>query len=195
MLSLAVTVPTKRKTLREKLHLCPKEKIIKDSFSTIYGEINVYRIYHFSKKSYFTPEKLSQALSEKLYTSSAPIYEEYLKKLVLLQLIEKLKVNSGKTVYLSKEFLNTPLLGEICRYSQKVYIMGELLPNQADSIFRKYGTLPIYTSAPIAADFCPDKKDAFLLSLPEEVKDICPDEFFPLLFASLVYKENSVMIT
>ena len=56
MLSLAVTTHLKRRTLRQRLRLCLNEKIIKDSFCSHYGEINIYRIYHFSKKPFFTPE-------------------------------------------------------------------------------------------------------------------------------------------
>lgn len=194
MLSLTVQVPLKRKTLKERLHLCPKEKIIKDTFSTYYGEINIYRIYHFSPEPFFTPKRLSKALKETLYTPYSPVPKEYLKRAVLLRLIEKLKKDGGKTVFLGKEFFGTDLLGEICRYSARVYIMSDTLPENAEQIYRKYGTLPLCSAVPVVADFCPDTKEPFTVSLPEELKTICPKEFSPLLFAALIYKENQMMI-
>ncbi len=194
MLSLAIPVPVKRKTLKERLHLCPKERIVKDSFSGYYGEINIYRIYHFSPCPFFTAERLSTALNEKLYAPDTKIPEEYLKKAVLLRLINKLKENSGKTVFLSNQFCDTPLLGQLCRYSKKVYIMGDSLPVGVEEIYKKYGTLPQCTHLPVAADFCPDTKEPFEISLPEELRNICPKEFPHLLFAALLYKENGVMI-
>lgn len=194
MLSLAVTTHLKRRTLRQRLRLCLNEKIIKDSFCSHYGEINIYRIYHFSKKPFFTPERLEKALKERLYTPDSPVPEEYLKKAVLLRLTEKLKTERGKTVFLSDGLCRSPLLGQLCRYSSRVYIMSDALPDNAEEIYKSYGTLPIVTSIPVAADYCPDIREPFDLSLPKEYEEICPKEFSPLLFAALLYKENGVMI-
>lgn len=194
MLSLAVTTKQKRRTLRERLHLCSGEKIIKDSFYGDYGEINVYRIYHFSKKPFFTPERLERSLKERLYTPDSPVPEEYLKEAVLLRLIERLKAERGKTVFLSRELCNTSHLGQLCRYCARVYIMNESLPDNAEEIYKRYGTLPLVTSVPVAADYCPDIKEPLNITLPEKFREICPKEFSPLLFAALLYKENGVMI-
>lgn len=194
MLSLAIHTPLKRKTLRERLHLCPNEKIVKDSFSGSFGEINIYRIYHFSSQPFFTTERLRKILKERLYMPNSSIPSEYLKTATLLRLLKKLKTTKGKTVFLSREMSITPLLGQLCRYSAKVYIMSDSLPENAEEIYRSFGTLPICTCAPVAADFCPDIKEPFDLNLPEELLTICPKEFSPLLFAALLYKENGVMI-
>ena len=194
MLSLAIPIKLKRRTLKERLHLCPKEKIIKETFCGYYGQINIYKVYHFSSRPFFTAEKLSVALKEKLYSPHTHIPEEYLKTAVLLKLIKKLKENPRKTVFLNNKFRDTHLLGELCRYSKKVYIMYECPPETINDIYKKYGTLPQYTAHPIAADYCPDIKEPLKVSLPEELKDICPKEFSPLLFAALLYKENNVMI-
>ena len=194
MLSLAIPVKMKRKTLKEKLHLCKREKIIKETFCGTYGEINIYRIYHFSAHSFFTSEKLSSFLKERVYDSDTEIPREYLKQAVILKLLNTLKENPRKTVFLNNQFSDTPFLGQLCRYSEKVYIMSDCSTKTLNEIYKKYGTLPQCTTIPVAADYCPDIKEPLKVILPEELQDICPKEFSPLLFAALLYKENNVMI-
>lgn len=195
MLSLVTTVHLKRKSLAERLHLCKSEKIIKECHTTAFGQINLYKIYSYAKKPFFTPERLSRSLKERLYDRNAEIPKEYLVNAALLRLTERLKGDRGKTVFLSGDFLNSPLLGQLCRYSARVYIMSDTLPKAHEEIYKSYGTMPLCVSFPVAADYCPDIKEPFTLSLPKELKSICPKDFSPLLFAALIYKENSVMIT
>ena len=194
MLSLAVTIPLKRRTVKERLFLCKKEKIVKESNQGFYGSIDVNKIYHFSRRPFFTPKRLEKALKTSLYTPSSPIPKEYLRRAVLLRLIERLKKEKGKTVFLSEEFIINDILGEICRYSKKVYIMKDSLPDYAEEIYKKYGTLPFCVSCPVTADYCPSIKECITVSLPEKLYEIYPKEFSPLLIAALIYKENGIMI-
>lgn len=194
MLSLLIPTPCKRRTFLQKLHLCKKEKIIKESYDTAFGEINIYRIYYFSKQPSFTESRLRQSVKEPLYRPDSPLPEEYLKEALMLRLLKQLKNSSGKTVCLNGDLCDTLHLGEICRYAKKVFTVRESLPENAEEIYKKYGTLPIPTSFPVAADFCPDTREPLSITLPEELCHICPKEFSPLLFAGLLYKENGKMI-
>jgi hypothetical protein len=195
MLSLVVGVPMKRRTLLERLHLCRKEKIIKESyFLEKTGEINIYKIYHFSKKAFWDKEKLQKALKENLYCSFSQIPNEYLKEAVILKLIETLKKEKGKTVFLNKNLCNTPHLAQICRYSKRVYIDSDTLPNNAEEIYKNIGTLPFLSSCANGADIIPDTNIPFFVKLPKEVEEIRPKEFSPTLFAGLIFKENGMLI-
>ncbi len=195
MLSLTLTVPLKRKTFLQRLYLCRKEKIVKESYSfKTVGEINVYKIYHFSKKSFWEKERLENALKERLYCSFSKIPEEYLKEVTALKLMERLKKEKGKTVYLNKTLCDTKYLPQICRYAKKVYIESQTLPENAEEIYKTYGTLPFLCSEPNEADICPDINTPFCVKLPKEVEEIRPKEFSPTLLAGLIYKENGILI-
>ncbi len=195
MLSLVVSVPMKRRTLLERLHLCKKEKIIKESHSLeTAGEINIYKIYHFSKKPFWDKERLQKALKENLYSSFSDVPTEYLKEAVVLRLIETLKKEKGKTVYLNKSLCDTPYLAQICRYSKRVYIESDTLPPNAEEIYKNFGTLPFLSSCPVGADISPDINIPFFVKLPREVEEIRPKEFSAVLFAGLIFKENGIFI-
>ncbi len=195
MLSLIETIPLKRRTFLERIHLCRKEKIIKESYVLkAAGEINIYKIYHFSKKTFWEKERLENALKENLYCCFSEVPKEYLKEGVVLRLIETLKKEKGKTVYLNKTLCGTPHLPQICRYAKKVYIESESLPENAEEIYKKYGTLPLLCSALPNADIFPDINTPFYVKLPKEVEEIRPKEFSPTLFAGLIFKENGILI-
>ena len=195
MLSLVINIPLKRRTFLERLHLCRKEKIVKESFNLkTTGEINVYKIYHFSKKPFWEKERLESELRERLYCSYSDIPEEYLKEGVILRLIEVLKKEKGKTVYLNKSLCDTPHLATLCRYAKRVYIESESLPKNAEEIYKSFGTLPVVCSFPANADLYPDISTPFFVKLPKEAEDIRPKEFSPTLFAGLIYKENGLLI-
>ncbi len=190
MLSLVITKQLKRKTAAEKLRLCRSEKIIKEAFSTLYGDITLYTVYHYTKKPFFTTEKMQKALNEELFAPNTKIPKEYLIKAILEELIENLKSTHGKTVCLKKEFCYSALLDQICRYAKRVYTMSPVSEERICFIYKTYGTLPIFSKQPIAADYCPDILAPITVTLPQELEEIRPKEFSPLLFAALIYKKN-----
>lgn len=190
MLSLVVTKHVKRKTAKEKLRLCRKERIEKEIFESNFGDITLYTVYHYTKEPFFTPERIGKALKEELFSPSSDIPKEYLVSVVLDELIEKLKRTSGKTVCLNREFCYSPRIDEICRYAKKVYTLFPIPEERINKIYETYGTLPVFSKLPVAADFCPDIKTPFNPTLPKELEKIRPKEFSPLLFASLLYKKN-----
>lgn len=195
MLSLVVCVPMKRITILQKLHLCRKEKIVKESYSfKSAGEINIYKIYHFSKKSFWNKERLEKALGERLYCAYSQTPTEYLKEIILLRLIEQLKKEKGKTVFLNKHLWDSEHLPIICRYSKRVFIESEKLPAKAELIYKSYGTLPFLCDSVPDADIFPDLSDPVFIKLPKEVEEIRPKEFSPVLFAGLIFKENKIFI-
>ena len=196
MLSLALTIHLKRRTFWQRLHFCKKEKIVKESYSLkSAGDINIYKIYYFSKKAFWGKDRLETALNERLYCSFSQIPPEYLKEVTILRLIETLKKEKGKTVFLNRTLCDTVYLPQICRYAKKVFIESNALPKNAEEIYKKFGTLPFLCSAPPEADFFPDINTPFLVKLPKEVEEIRPKEFSPTLLAGLIFKENGILIT
>ncbi|MBR2043154.1 MAG: hypothetical protein IJ946_02315 [Clostridia bacterium] len=194
MLSLATSTHLLRRSFTERLHLCKNEKIIKESHTTAFGQICIYNIYYYSARPHFTTERLKNALKERIFTEKDEVPREYLKEAIILRLIEALKESRKKTVYLSKDFCDTPHLGQLCRYSAGVYMNCDILPDTAFEIYKSYGTLPFCVSAPVATDFCPDLREAFSVNLPHELDEIRPKGFSPTLFAGLIFKENGFLI-
>lgn len=194
MLSLVTSTHLLRRSLKERLHLCKNERITKESHTTPFGEINLYNIYYYSAQPHFTTARLQKALKEHLFTENDDIPTEYLKEAIILRLIDSLKTNRKKTVYLSKDFCDTPHLGELCRYSAGVYIACNSLPDTAFEIYKSYGTLPFCVHAPVAADFCPDLREPFSVNLPAALEQIRPKGFSSALFAGLIFKENGFLI-
>ena len=114
--------------------------------------------------------------------------------MIILRLIENLKKDTDKVVYLNKSLCDTPYLAQICRYSKKVYIESDSLPENADYIYKNFGTLPLLCSSFPDADYFPDINTPFYVKLPKEVEDIRPKEFSAALFAGLIYKENGILL-
>lgn len=193
VLCLITKHPLKRRSLKEKLHLSKKEKAEYTLYSTSYGELCIYSVYSFSDVNK-TAQKLINTVKERVYTCDSPVFEEYLIKKNASELIKQLKRKKNKTVCINAPYLDQEELEDICAYSRAVYIVGSLLPDCAENIYKKTGVMPTLVGFPKTADFILDTKNIPYVNLPQELSSICPPEFSPLLFASLIYKENGRFI-
>lgn len=193
MLCLLVKKRLKRRNLREKLHLCKSFTAHYDFYNTAYGEIRIFKIHYF-KNIEKAEHNLRSIVSSPLYTCTATTPSEYIEKASIYSLIRDLKNRPRSTVCICINGIKEKEMCEICRFARTVYFVGKALPSYTQELYRLCGVAPVLVSLPVAADFYLDKNTLLNINLPEELKEICPEEFTPTLFAGLIYKENGRLI-
>jgi hypothetical protein len=193
MLCLLIENTLKRRSLREKLRLCKTNKAVFRCYDTQYGKITVYTLYSYGNTEK-AKERLYKAVGTALYTPLSPYCKEYLNKAVIIKSIEYFKTNRGKTVFLRNIKPETEHLVELCSLTKALYVSFTLSEGEKRKIYRLCGALPIYAAFTPTVDFIIDENYPIKINLPENLVHICPKEFSPLLFASLIYKENGRLI-
>lgn len=190
MLNIVDQVIIPRKTLLQKLRFCSSYKATKDSYDSLYGEINIYTLYTY-KNSPALYKKLISLINGNFYTSQSKVYEDYRKKLLCRNALDSFESGSAKTVYIS--FLpDEEELYSLCKKAKTVYI--PYCGKDFSHMLKEIGTAPVYIDGFVNADIYINENMPPKLSSDGILKDICPDNMSHLLFASLIYKENGYFI-
>ncbi len=189
MLCLLVKKHLKRRKITEKRRPFKNNTALFKQYDTAFGEITVYTLYSH-KGMEKAEKKLRRAVPFPLYTCHSQKDSEYRKKAVIKSAINLLKKSRGKTVYFALSKPDIKELIALCSLSDRLYIPFSLSQEEEDEIYRLCGALPIYANSPVACDIHLDENYPFKVSLPENLRCICPEEFSHELFASLLYREN-----
>ncbi len=177
---------------REIFILKRKNYVEKEHFKTNYGEIEIYTVNHFCS------EKKAKKLFIKnfgtaFHTANEQPNENYRLKLCVKRIINDLKTKKAENVYINCQ-ADFKDIEQICRYSKQLYLSQELFSCFGQKLFENCGVLPRVFKSGIFCDRILGENENPCAVLPNELTEVCPKEFSPTLFCSLIYTENGYFI-
>ncbi len=169
-----------------------KNYIEKEYFKTNYGEIEIYTVKH-----YYSEKKAKKLFKKNFGTAFHTVTEQpnenYRLKLCAKRIINDLKAKKSETVYINRQ-VDFKDIESICRYAKELYLNQELYSLYGQKLFENCGVLPRQFKSGICCDMVLDGKENCQAVLPKDLFEICPKEFSPTLFCSLIYAENGYFI-
>ncbi len=169
-----------------------KSYVLKESFETNFGEIEIYTVNHYgakvkAKKLFFKNFGNNFHLAEEMPS------KDYLIKLSAKNVLSELKTKKINSVYINCD-LDFSLIESICRYAKALYLNQEPFCCYGQKLFKSCGVLPRPFKSGICCDRVLDGTENCQAVLPKELHGICPKEFSPTLFCCLIYTENGYFI-
>lgn len=168
----------------------PRSYVKKDCYATSFGEIEIYTVYHSicekkAKKLFF------KNFGTNFHTADEEPSENYLIKLCHKKIINDLKAKKAQTVFVDFE-IPFEEIEKVCQYSKVLYLNSNLFYKYSLKLFENCGVYPCLFKPGIVCDRVLNEKEKPTANLNEEVAKICPKEFSPTLFCSLIYQENGI---
>ena len=192
MLCILIKKQVKRRFLAKKAGFFRVFHIDYDLYSTSFGEICIYTLYYV-KNDEKAIKKLKDLIPFNIYDKNSLIFPDYVKKVQILRTINLLKQKPEVSVYADFESLEKEEIISLLKNSSRLILSFEPERKEREEIYSLCGTLPDYSNN-TAADICISSKLLPHITLPEELSSICPKEISPLLFASLLYRENGRLV-
>lgn len=169
-----------------------KSYVLKETYETAFGEIEIYTV------NYYKTKEKAKKLFVKNFGNNFHTAEETPNKDYLIKLLAKKAINMLKSKEINSVFINCDmefsLIEEICRYAKELYLNQELYFCFGQKLFENCGVLPREFKSGICCDMVLDGKENCQAVLPKELLEVCPKEFSPTLFCSLIYTENGYFI-
>ena len=169
-----------------------KSYVLKESFQTAFGEIEICTVNYY-KKTEKAKKLFFKNFGDQYHTAEETPKEEYLIKLSAKNTLKSLKAKEIESVFINCD-IEFSLVEEICRYAKELYLNNELYSCFGQKLFENCGVLPRQFKSGICCDKVLDGKENCQAVLPKELLEVCPKEFTPTLFCSLVYSENGYFV-
>jgi hypothetical protein len=188
ILRAAVFKKISKKQKRKTFFLKHRNYVEKEHFKTNYGEIEIYTVNHYCSEKK-AKEIFSKNFGGGFHTADEHPSNDYVIKLCAKRILYDLKTKKAETVYINCQ-ADFKEIEAICRYAKQLYLNEELYSLFAQKLFENCGVLPRMVANSIFCDRVLDGKETPQVKLSEELLEVCPKEFTPTLFCSLLYTEN-----